>query len=125
VITLCREQGFSSRLATGTFCRGQALAAQGEEEKGIAQMLEGSAGYRTVGAPSYRTGFLAALAEAHLKRGRPDEAMGPLTEALAIAESTGERYQEARLRPASTDVLVVPGASPIPVANNFLPNSAA
>jgi hypothetical protein len=25
VISLCREQGFSSRLATGTFCRGQAL----------------------------------------------------------------------------------------------------
>jgi DNA-binding winged helix-turn-helix (wHTH) protein/tetratricopeptide (TPR) repeat protein len=109
VIALCREQGFSSRLATGTFCRGQALAAQGEEEEGIAQMLEGSSGYRAVGAQSYRTGFLAALAEAHLKRGWPDEAMGTLTEALAIAENTGERYQEARLYQLKGELLLRSG----------------
>jgi predicted ATPase len=93
-------------LATGTFCRGQALAAQGEEEEGIAQMLEGSSGYRAVGAQSYRTGFLAALAEAYLKRGWPDQAMGTLTEALTIAENTGERYQEARLYQLKGELLL-------------------
>ena len=43
VITLAREHGFPSWLATGIFFRGYALAAQGEEEEGIAQMLEGDA----------------------------------------------------------------------------------
>jgi hypothetical protein len=37
-------------------------------------MIEGSTAYRTLGAQSYRTGPLAALAEAYLKRGQTDEA---------------------------------------------------
>ena len=52
VIALSREQGFPSWVAVGIFSRGYALAAQGEEKKGIAQMLEGSAAYRAVGAQS-------------------------------------------------------------------------
>ena len=41
-IALSREQGFPSWAAAGIQSRGYALAAQGEEEKGIAQMLRGS-----------------------------------------------------------------------------------
>ena len=68
-IALSREQGFPSWAAVGIFSRGYALAAQGEEEKGIAQMLEGIAGWRAVGAQSAVTGFLAGLLEAYLKSG--------------------------------------------------------
>ena len=97
VIALSNEQGFSFWLAEGIFLRGWALTAQGEEEKGIAQILQGLADWRATGARAYGTQFLAILAEVYGIRGQINEGMNLLTEALATAENSGERYFEAEL----------------------------
>jgi hypothetical protein len=54
VIALSNEQGFSFWLAEGVFLRGWALTAQGEEETGIAQILQGLADWRATGSPGVR-----------------------------------------------------------------------
>ena len=50
VMTLSTEQGFPSWLALGTIVRGWALAEQGQMEEGIAQMQQGLADFRAMGA---------------------------------------------------------------------------
>src|SRR5229473_2238241 len=55
LMTLCTEQGFAAYLAWGTFHRGWALAAQGQEEEGIAQMQQGLAALRAAGTEVGRT----------------------------------------------------------------------
>jgi predicted ATPase len=54
VITLAGEQG----LAWGMILRGWALAEQGQEEKGIAQMCQGLAARRATGQSCYGHIFL-------------------------------------------------------------------
>jgi class 3 adenylate cyclase/predicted ATPase len=97
LIALSQEQGFSFWLAEGILIRGMALVAQGKEEEGIAGIRQGIAGWRSTGAQAFGTTFLAMLLEAHLKRGETDEGTRVLDEALATAESTGERHEEAHL----------------------------
>ena len=97
VITLSTEQGFPYWLAVGTIVRGGALAEQGQEEEGIAQIRQGMAAYRATGAELWRSYFLALLAEAYGKVGQVEEGLSVLAEALAMVDKTGERYYEAEL----------------------------
>jgi predicted ATPase len=47
---LCTEHGFAYYLTWGTVLRGSALAAQGQWAEGIAQIREGLAAWRAIGA---------------------------------------------------------------------------
>ena len=49
-IALSTEHGFTFWLAIATILRGSAMAEQGRNEEGIAQMEEGLAAYRATGA---------------------------------------------------------------------------
>ena len=97
VIAISNEQGLSFWLAGGILLRGWALTAQGEEEKGIAQLLQGLADWRATGARAYTTQFFAALVEAYRIKGHINDGMNLLTEALATVENSGERHFEAEL----------------------------
>jgi predicted ATPase/class 3 adenylate cyclase len=110
VIALSREQGFSFWLAEGILLRGQVLTAPGDEESGIAQILEGIAGWRATGAQSYGSAFLGSLAEAYLKTGQTEKGTKVLTEALTLAENTGEHYQEAWLYQLKGELLRTQGS---------------
>jgi TOMM system kinase/cyclase fusion protein len=94
---LAREHGFVFLLAEATFFRGWALAVQGQEEEGIAQMRQGLAAWRATGAKIGRTSYLALLAEAHEKVGQAEEGLSALAEALALVDHSGERWWEAEL----------------------------
>jgi predicted ATPase len=96
-IGLASEQGFPDWLAWGTIWRGWALAEQGQEEEGIAQMLQGLAALRATGAEIVRPYWLALLAEAYGKAGQVKEGLNALAEALAQVGQTGERIWEAEL----------------------------
>jgi class 3 adenylate cyclase/tetratricopeptide (TPR) repeat protein len=96
LIPLCREQGFSSVLTSGTLVRDGALIAQGKEEE-IAMKPWEPAWLRITGSQSYVTGHLARSVDAHVKTGDVDAGMRLLAEAIARAESTEERYCEAEL----------------------------
>ena len=96
-ITLSTEHGFPFCVALGTVLRGWALAEQGQEEEGIAQMRQGVDGWRETGAEIWRPYFLALLAEVYGKVGHTEEGLSVLAEALAQVDKTGERWYEAEL----------------------------
>ncbi len=96
-ITLSSERGFAFYLAFGTVLRGWALAEQGQEEEGIAQIRQGLAAYRATGAETGRPCFLALLAEAYGKGGQAEEGLTVLAEALAPVNKNEDRYYEAEL----------------------------
>jgi class 3 adenylate cyclase/predicted ATPase len=96
-ITLATEHGFARELAWATIVRGWAVAAQGQEEEGIAQMHQGLAAYRATGSELARTVFLALLAEVYDKIGQSEEGLTVLDEALVQAGKTEERWYEAEL----------------------------
>jgi predicted ATPase len=96
-IELSSKQGFPFFLALGTILRSWALTEQGQAEEGIAQLRQGLAAYRATGAELAMTRWLALLAEARGKVGKPEEGLSVLTEALAIVNNNGEREYEAEL----------------------------
>ncbi|HJY85099.1 MAG TPA: hypothetical protein VKK81_28955 [Candidatus Binatia bacterium] len=96
-ITLATEQGFPLWLGLGTAFRGWALAEQGQEEEGIAQMRQSLAGFGAIEAELAPTWFLALLAEACGKVGQIEEGLTLLAEALDLVDKTGGRWCEAEL----------------------------
>jgi predicted ATPase len=97
LLDLCREQGFALLYAGGLILHGRSLADQGRPDEGIGQMRRGLADWQAAGTVSHRPFHLALLAEALAARGRTQEALDALDEALAVATSSGERFWEAEL----------------------------
>jgi DNA-binding winged helix-turn-helix (wHTH) protein/tetratricopeptide (TPR) repeat protein len=95
VITLSTEHGFPYFIALGKRVRGAALVMQGQEGEGIAQIQQGLAAFRAMGAVSARTVHLPWLAVAYMKVGRVEEGLAVVTEVLALVDNTGERQVEA------------------------------
>ncbi len=96
-IAVCTEQGFGSILAQATTYRGYALAQQGQTDEGIAVMRAGLDAQLATGAGLFRPWYFCYLAEACATAGRFEEASAAVAEAIAIAEKTGERHNEAEL----------------------------
>ena len=97
VMALSSEQGFQQWLVQGTIVWGAALAEQGQEEEGVAQIRQGLTTHQAMGAGLWRPCYLALLAEVYRKEGQAEEGLTALTEALAVVERTGERWYEAEL----------------------------
>jgi class 3 adenylate cyclase/predicted ATPase len=95
--SLAMAQGFPSWMAQGAILRGWALAQQGQAQEGIAQIAQGLRAFRATGAEIERSYFLALLAEAHGIMGQPAEGLMTLTEALALVDSSGERWYAPEL----------------------------
>jgi predicted ATPase len=91
------EHGFGLLLTVGVIQRGWLLAERGQREKGLDQMQEGLAMHREIGAEVLVPAFLALVAEVHQKFGRPAEGLSTLTEALTVAQQSGQHYWEAEL----------------------------
>jgi predicted ATPase len=96
-VALSSAQGFPLWMATATTLRGWALAEQGQVDEGIAQIRQCLDTSRATGAKLGRSHFLALLAEAHGKAGQAEEGLSALTEALTLADESGERFYEAEL----------------------------
>jgi class 3 adenylate cyclase/predicted ATPase len=96
-IHLGMEQGFPLITARGAVLRGWALVQQGQTQAGIEQIHQGLSAFRATGAEALRSRFLPLLAEAHGIIGEPEAGLTVLTEALALVDTTGERWYEAEL----------------------------
>jgi predicted ATPase len=96
-ISLATEQRFSYWLAFGSMVRGWALAQQGQAQEGLVQIEQGLNAFRATGAEILRPYFLALLAEAYGTRGKSEAGLTALTEALTLADTTGDRWYEAEL----------------------------
>jgi predicted ATPase len=96
-IRLATEQGFPYWRAVGVLMRGWALTHQGHVTEGIAQMTQGLQAYRATGAVAIQPYFLALLAEAHGTMRQSKAGLAVLAEAVALVETTGERWCEPEL----------------------------
>ena len=106
VMALSTEHGFPSWLYMGTMLWGWALAAQGFAEEGIAQIRQGLAAYRATGEEVRCPYYLALLAETYGNTGQTAAGLTTLTEALATAHTTGERWWEPELHRLRGELLL-------------------
>lgn len=99
LLRLCTEHQFSLWLATGTICRGWALAAQGRCDEGVATIREGLAMNAATGTRLAHAFFLELLAEAQAHAGALAEAAATAETALAATwEEAVYRADVLRLR---------------------------
>ncbi|NOT55639.1 MAG: AAA family ATPase [Deltaproteobacteria bacterium] len=97
MLRIATEQEMPYWSTEGTMLRGWALAEQGQEEEGIAQMHRGFTAWRDMGTRVASSYFLALLVEAYGRRGQIQEGFNALTEAFAVVHRTEERMCEAEL----------------------------
>jgi predicted ATPase len=97
-IALCEEHGFAHYLAMALILRGWAIAQQGEFEKGIAEIQEGSEKERATGASLYESYTLGLLGDACIKNGRYGQALGFLNQAQTrLDRENAERFYVAEI----------------------------
>ncbi len=105
-MALCAEHGLTERLPWATSLYGWAIAEQGRNEEGIAQLQEGLAASRATGAELNRPYLLCLLAEACTKSGRLGDGLSALTEALAAADEHENLHHEAEMHRLKGELLL-------------------
>jgi len=96
-LALDTEHGFGLFLTAGAIQRGWLLAEDGREEEGLAQMRDGLARHRAIGAEVLAPAFLALVAGVHEKLGRLAEGLSVVSEAFVAGQRSGQHYWEAEL----------------------------
>jgi predicted ATPase/DNA-binding winged helix-turn-helix (wHTH) protein len=91
------EHGFGLFETAGAIQRGWLSARDGHERDAVAQMREGIAHHRAIGAEVLVPAFLGLVAEVHVRLGQRDEGLAAVSEAFAAAQQTGQHYWEAEL----------------------------
>jgi predicted ATPase len=94
---LAQAHGFGLVHAWATTLLGWAMSRQGQADEGIATIRRGMAATQQSGSEQFRPYFLGLLADACASTGRVEEGRAAVTEALAAAALTGERFYEAEL----------------------------
>jgi predicted ATPase len=107
-IALCAEYGFTEFLGVATTLRDWALAEQGRHEDEIAQLQQALTATRVSRyiAEQWRPHFLCLLAELYMERGRFDDGLSVLTEALAIADEHEDRHNRAEMHRLKGELLL-------------------
>jgi predicted ATPase len=108
VRTLATEQGIAHIVVTSTFKRGLWLLERGQEQEGSAEVQQGLTAYGAMGARLELPYMLAQLAETYGSLGQPAEGLARLAEALALVETSGERWWEAELYRLKGELLLSP-----------------
>jgi predicted ATPase len=103
-------------LALATSLHGWAIAEQGRNEEGIAQIQEVLAASGATGAELLRRHFLCLLAEACTQTGRLDDGLNAVAEAQSIADRTEVRVYEAEMHRLKGELLLKQDQSNAPEA---------
>jgi predicted ATPase len=112
-IALSTEQGFPQWAAWGMSLHGWALAMQGQEEAGIAQVRQGTAAWRATGAALNIPYYCTLLAEVLAHLDHLTDSLQALAEAHTLMEQHEERYWEAEIhRLRGVLLLRQPGTTP-------------
>jgi serine/threonine protein kinase/predicted ATPase len=107
-LTLGAEHGFGPpQIAWGRLLQGWALADLGEAERGVAQMLEALAVWKSAGLGCLQPYYLVLLAEAQIRMAQVEAALVTLAEALTVTERTHEGYVEAEIHRLKGELLLL------------------
>jgi predicted ATPase/DNA-binding winged helix-turn-helix (wHTH) protein len=109
LMTFCAEKGFSQWVDMGTILHGWGLAVQGQGDAGIAQMRQGLLSSQDAGTKLGQAPVLAQLAEAYWRTGQAAAGLQALTEALAVMDTTGERWWAAETYRLKGELLLQQG----------------
>jgi class 3 adenylate cyclase/predicted ATPase len=105
-LNVATDQGFPYWRGRGSVLRGWALAYQGQAQAGIEQISQGMMAWRATGGELMRPYYLALLAEAHGIIGDPEPGLKVLKEALALVDTTGERWYESEIYRLKGELLI-------------------
>jgi predicted ATPase len=108
---LSGEQGFAFFLAQGTILRGWALAEQGQDAEGIAQICQGQTAREATGALLARPYWVSLLAQAYGRVGRAENGLRVLDEGLAMTH--GQPVWKAELHRLRGELLLDAQAAPV------------
>ena len=114
------EHGFPLFHATGALYNGAGLLLQRRAELALPELMRGFDAYRATGAALALPYYLGLLGDALIQTGTLSEAKSVLGNALAIAERSDERCQEAELYRLEGDLAWSEGKEPIEVEASFL-----
>ena len=92
LVALCTEQFIPQFRAVGLMWRGSVLVENGDYQRGIDQLIEGS---QVWGSSIFSPYLLSVLATGYQGLGQLEEALNTLDQALDAANRTGERQLEA------------------------------
>jgi DNA-binding winged helix-turn-helix (wHTH) protein/predicted ATPase len=109
LITFCTERGFSQWVDMGTILHGWGLAVQGQGDAGVAQMRQGLLSSQDAGTKLGQAPVLAQLAEVYWRTGQTAAGLQALTEALAVMDTTGERWWAAETYRLKGELLLQQG----------------
>jgi predicted ATPase len=109
LVALGNQHGFATILGFGLILKGWALAQRDESAAAVERLREGLA--VGGGSRAYQPIFLGLLAEAHALAGEIEEGLVVLAEALAVAEASSGRGNNAELHRLRGDLL---GRLPLP-----------
>lgn len=105
-ITAAIQGGFSYWLGVGQIFRGWALVVRGQAERGMGQLRQGLDICQATGATIDQPYFLAMLADACGRTGRPEEGVAALAEALTLARQSPAFFYEAELHRLKGELLL-------------------
>ena len=104
-IEISADRGYASWLGAGMLHLAIANSATAPAEA-IPLLEFGLDQWRQAGAETFRSYFLAGLADAHRRAGNPSAALSAVDEGLAHVERFGEHFHEAELRRIRGELLL-------------------
>ena len=110
-IALAQQCGFPDWELIGTIFRDWATATQSSTEAPVEQLQKVIAAWGATGAELLRPYFLGLLAEQYGKVGRSEKGLALLDEALAVVNTSAERFSEAELYRLRGELLLVRDAN--------------
>lgn len=110
-IALAQQCGFPDWEMIGTIFRDWAAAAQSHNEAPVEQLQKMIAAWCATGAELLRPYLLGLLAEQYGKIGRIEKGLALLDEALAVVNTSAERFSEAELYRLRGELLLVRDAN--------------
>jgi predicted ATPase len=106
-IAISREQHLAQWIGSGMVTRGIALAQLGRAEEGIAAMFEGFAAFQASGARIAGRYFLANLADAHRRAGRPQDGLAFMDGTLPLLASCEDAFSDSEVARARAELLLM------------------
>ena len=111
-VAIARRHNFETWLGAGALHMAGALTELGDFSTGLPIFEQGLAGWRQAGAVLFLPYFLGRYGRALTRAGRTEQALEALSEAISIAETSGELFYQAELHRFYAEALANQGAEP-------------